>query len=242
MEVFFEADGNRSNHKVNEITFSPDFRIGDFEAFDYFSNGSFYLLNVPGHATGHMCALARTTESSFMLLGADTCHFAGALRPSPYNPLPETLDSATAGLDSYFPSPCPCSTFGGCHPASTVEEKRTIPYYRASQAPGSAYSDPDTANKSINSMKLFDASPDVFVCLAHDPALFEVLPLFNQDNKNKINDWKVMGYKESTKWRFLNELPRKGQRGREPTVFGFWRDGKRVDVGEAMRREERRLQ
>ena len=102
MEVFFEADGNRSNHKVNEITFSPDFKIGDFEAFDYFSNGSFYLLNVPGHATGHMCALARTTESSFMLLGADTCHFAGALRPSPYNPLPETLDSATAGLDSYF--------------------------------------------------------------------------------------------------------------------------------------------
>ena len=121
MEVFFEADGNRSNHKVNEITFSPDFKIGDFEAFDYFSNGSFYLLNVPGHATGHMCALARTTESSFMLLGADTCHFAGALRPSPYNPLPETLDSATAGLDSYFPSPCPCSTFGGCQKALNGE-------------------------------------------------------------------------------------------------------------------------
>ena len=95
--------------------------------------------------------------------------------------------------------------------------------------------DPDTADKSIDSMKEFDACPDIFVCLAHDPGLFEVLQLFNQNRDSDINDWKEKGYKEFTRWRFLNELPRNGKRGREPIVFGFWRDGARVDVTEAMR-------
>jgi hypothetical protein len=171
-----------------------------------------------------------------VLLGADTCHFPGALRPSQYIPLPSTLDSEAEGLDAYFPRPCPCDIFRDCHPASTAEEKRTTAYYTASRAPGSAYVDPVTANESISSMKEFDACPDIFVCLAHDPGLFEVLPLFNRNPDGDINDWKEKAYKESTRWRFLNELPRKGKRGREPIVFGFWRDGKRVDVNEAMRR------
>lgn len=83
-------------------------------------------------------------------------------------------------------------------------------------------------------MKEFDASPDVFVCLAHDPGLFKVLPLFNQDQQNRINDWREKGYKDATQWRFLNELPRDGNRGREPIVSGYWRDGKQVSVEQAM--------
>jgi len=50
-----------------------------------------------------------------------------------------------------------------------------------------------------------------------------------------LNDWQVKGYKEMTKWRFLNELPRNGKPGREPLIFGLWRDGKLVGVEEAMR-------
>jgi hypothetical protein len=93
---------------------------------------------------------------------------------------------------------------------------------------------PDIADESIGSLKEFDASPNVFVCLAHDPGLFEVLPLFNTNAWNYVNDWKEKGYKEMTRWRFLNELPRAGKQGRKPIVFGFWRDGKQASVYEAM--------
>jgi hypothetical protein len=76
---------------------------------DYFGDGSFYLLDVPGHAIGHICGLARTTKDSFLLMGADTCHFAGALRPTAAVPLPKSLEPKTWGLDAAFPAPCPSS-------------------------------------------------------------------------------------------------------------------------------------
>lgn len=223
-------------HELKEITFDPQFKVGQFHALDYFGDGSFYLLDVPGHAIGHMCGLARTTSSTFVLLGADACHFAGSLRPSTYVPLPETLDSKAFGLDDYFPSTCPCFLFGECHPGHSEESKRTTSYYTASKAAGSAYVDPNVANQSIEGMKEFDASSDVLVCLAHDPGLFEVLPLLNTSPKNNINDWQARGYKEKTRWRFLNELPRDGKPGRKPIIFGFWRDGKNIDVTAAMRK------
>lgn len=140
------------------------------------------------------------------------------------------------GLDSCFDSPCPCSLFTDCHPASDADEKRTTPYYTASKAPGSAYIDPAVANQSIDGLKEFDANPDVFVCLAHDPTLFDVLPLLNISSENDINDWKEKGYKDQTRWRFLNELPRDGKPGRKPIVEGLWRDGKQVDRAEAFKK------
>lgn len=225
-----------TGHDLREIAFPDGFTIGRFRAFDYFGDGSFYLLDVPGHAIGHICGLARTTRSTFVLLGADSCHFAGCLRPSSQVPLPEYLDSKEAGLDAFFPNPCPCSLFSDCHPGDTEEAKKVTPWYNASKAPGSAYIDPETANQSISGVQDFDASPDVFVCLAHDPALFEVLPLINTERESNINDWQSKGYKEKTRWMFLNELPRDGKPGRPPIVFGYWRDGKPVDVAEAMRR------
>ncbi|KAM3069356.1 hypothetical protein ACMFMF_008573 [Clarireedia jacksonii] len=228
-------ESDYSGYELSEITFS-DLHIGSFKAFDYFGDGSFYLLDVPGHAIGHMCGLARTTESTFVLLGADCCHFAGSLRPSENIPLPEHLDPIAAGLDSHFPSPCPCSIFTDCHTAATEDEKRTSAYYTPSRAPGSAYADPDVAAQSIIGVKEFDALNDVLVCLAHDPSLFEVLPLLNNNATSHINDWQEKGYKEMTKWRFLNELPRGGKPGRKPIVFGYWRDGKEVTVAEALKR------
>jgi hypothetical protein len=75
-------------------------------------------------------------------------------------------------------------------------ERRTTPYYTASEAPGSAYIDPNMANWSIQGFKEFDAWEEVLICLAHDPGLFEVLPLLNANSKNDINDWKEKKYKE----------------------------------------------
>lgn len=57
-----EAD--RHGRHVREIAFDPDMHFGSFEAFDFFGDGSFYLLDAPGHAIGHLCAAARCTVES----------------------------------------------------------------------------------------------------------------------------------------------------------------------------------
>jgi hypothetical protein len=141
--------------------------------------------------------------------------------------MPASL-SLSDGLDSYFPSSCPCSMFTSFHPLSCTEEDvRVTPYYRASDSKGSAFMDPKVANESIKGLEEFDADPDVFICLAHDTGLLGILPFLN-NSMEEIGDWKIKGYKEKTKWRFLNELPRNGKQGRPRLVNGFWRDGKQL--------------
>jgi glyoxylase-like metal-dependent hydrolase (beta-lactamase superfamily II) len=65
------VDANFANRTIREIAFDEAFKIGKFPAYDFFGDGSFYLLDTPGHAIGHMCGLARTTPSTFVLLGGD---------------------------------------------------------------------------------------------------------------------------------------------------------------------------
>ncbi|KAM0411091.1 hypothetical protein ACHAPD_010916 [Fusarium lateritium] len=50
--------------------------IGPFRGFDFFGDGSFYLLDTPGHAIGHVAGLARTTTDpdTFIFMGGDLCH------------------------------------------------------------------------------------------------------------------------------------------------------------------------
>lgn len=109
----FEADFKDRN--VIEAPFSDDYKVGGYQAYDYFGDGSLVILNVPGHTTGHISALVRTTPDSFVFLGGDVCHFTGVIRPSSYIPLPDPVPSITA-LNKRFPSPCPCSAFTECHP------------------------------------------------------------------------------------------------------------------------------
>lgn len=58
--------------RVNELDFDnskESISIGRFKAFDWFEDGSFYLLDVPGHAAGHICGFARVKPNSFILMG-----------------------------------------------------------------------------------------------------------------------------------------------------------------------------
>lgn len=71
---FWEADFKGRN--VIEAPFNT--KIGKFQAWDYFGDGSLYVLNVPGHATGHVSALVRTTPDTAVFMGGDVCHFTGA--------------------------------------------------------------------------------------------------------------------------------------------------------------------
>ncbi|KAK8096301.1 uncharacterized protein PG998_014169 [Apiospora kogelbergensis] len=82
--------------KLHEVDFgSSMLEIGGFRAIDFFADGSFYLLDTPGHAVGHMSGLVRTTaavagdeEDTFIFLGGDICHHGGELHPSPQLPMP----------------------------------------------------------------------------------------------------------------------------------------------------------
>ena len=72
---FHEADFEGRN--LFEVPFDAEIAVGKFQSYDYFGDGSLQLLNAPGHAPGHICALIRTTPDTYVLLGSDTCHFVG---------------------------------------------------------------------------------------------------------------------------------------------------------------------
>ncbi|OAP56998.1 hypothetical protein AYL99_09110 [Fonsecaea erecta] len=232
--------------ELREIDFGTSgLRIGGYGAFDFFGDGSFYLLDTPGHCLGHMCGLARTTggdDSTFLLLGGDICHFVGDLRPTPTYPIPDPVPADVLDRDSAssFPSPCPCSLFTDHHPGISQGfldgDPKQTPFYRVSTHASSAYVDPPTAQASVDKLLDFEQCPAVMVCLAHDGALLKYLPTLNREPGADLNAWKSEGWKNACRWDWLNELPRshdgdrsKSRPGRKPIVEGFWRDGKPWD-------------
>lgn len=47
--------------------------IGGFRALDFWRDGSFWVLECPGHTGHHLGALCRTTPDSWVFMGADCC-------------------------------------------------------------------------------------------------------------------------------------------------------------------------
>ena len=121
---FHEADFN--GRDVVEPPFSDDFKLGRFQAHDYFGDGSFYVLNVPGHAVGHISGLVRTTPDTFVFLGGDVCHYGGVMRPSQYIPMPDEIPEE-AVLDKVIARPCPCSAFLSSHPNKSNPKEVSFP-------------------------------------------------------------------------------------------------------------------
>lgn len=174
-------------------------------------------------------------------MGGDCSHYAGMLRPTKYVPMPATIPPGQ--LDAHYPPMCACSLFtaihpmagrsatngnGGDHAGASSDDARLNPFYDVSRKPHGAYTLGDLAQESVDKVKILDAQKNVFVCLAHDRALVEVLPLYNNSVDAVIKDWNNCGYKEKTRWGFLNELPRDGNPGRPLMAEGLWRDGNKV--------------
>jgi glyoxylase-like metal-dependent hydrolase (beta-lactamase superfamily II) len=63
-----------ANRTVTEISFTNTTRIGGLAAYDYFGDGSFFIIEAPGHEIGHINALARVTSDppSFIYMGGDS--------------------------------------------------------------------------------------------------------------------------------------------------------------------------
>jgi len=77
--VNFHPGDQISTTSTNENTSMLDRRVlplGAFErAIDLYDDGSFYLIDAPGHMAGHLAALARVgPDGSFVLLAGDACH------------------------------------------------------------------------------------------------------------------------------------------------------------------------
>ena len=219
-DAFFH-DADFEGRSVHEIAFPADsLRIGRFQAHDYFRDGSFYILFTPGHTSSHLGGLVRTTKDTFVFLGADMAHFPGLYRPTPYVPMPDMLPTETK-LDSRFQHPCPCSIFTACH--SDPANARTSPFYRVSQKKESWFEDGQVAQSGVDGLQEFDASDDVFVAVAHDPALKEVIGMFPVSS---MSEWKAKGWAKRSHWHFVNELPAEGKPGRPLLVDGIYKEGK----------------
>ncbi len=171
-------------------------RFGRLGAYDYFGDGSFFLLDAPGHAIGHICGLARTTTKpdTFILLGADSVHDGGELRPSEFIPIPETID-----LRPY----APFSTTNFCCPGHVVEELQ-ISRHRKPTEPiliPAIGCDIPLAIKTVEKLHHADAKDDIFFVYAHDGTILNTVDFFPK----KANDWKAKGWAETVRWAFLKE-------------------------------------
>ncbi|KAL6352379.1 hypothetical protein LRP88_14361 [Fusarium phalaenopsidis] len=88
-----EADiAGREIAEIVESQFTGD--VGGMPGYDYFGDGSFYLLDTPGHSLGHINEFARTATSpeSFIFMAADSVHLGGEFWPTEALPLPNLVD------------------------------------------------------------------------------------------------------------------------------------------------------
>lgn len=186
--------------EVREIDFSQpphSLKIGRFEAHDYFGDGSFYLLNTPGHSIGHMCGLARTTTTppTFVFMAGDASHHAGEFRPTEYLPLPKEF-SLSSGRNQV--SNRSGSDFQQIHP----EQSATKPFYNVT---ASFAHDKALADWTIEGLGEFDCQENVLLLTAHDEHAIEPqagLTLFPKH----LNDWYEKGMGSKLKWLFLRDF------------------------------------
>jgi hypothetical protein len=191
-------DSAFEGRSVREVDFSTsDLAIGGFRAIDYFGDASFYLLEAPGHTKNHLCGLARTTENTFILFGADACHHPGQLRPSPYLPLPERISTDPSQPISSTREQCTFSTtkFKTLLPQSKDSE----PFYRLNEI---LHDDIARAEDTLGKLQVFDANDDVLVIIAHDWSLLGLIDLYPLG----INQWKEHNWGELARWRFLADF------------------------------------
>lgn len=187
-----------AGRELVEISFSSGLKIGQYPAYDFYGDGSFYLLATPGHTHDHISGLARTKADppEFMFLGGDIAHHSGEFRPTEYLPLPEQISPSPIASMTI----CPGSLFEAIHPDQA--NYSTKPFHHLTTE-GGVHADTPAAQDSLDKMQEFDAQDNVFVAIAHDRTLYEVVEYFP---KSGANEWKAKGWKTEGRWRFLGDF------------------------------------
>jgi hypothetical protein len=186
----FLLETDFANREVKELDFSTStISIGGLRAIDYFADGSFYILDAPGHSIGHLMGLARTTEDTFLLLAGDAYHHPSQLRPSKNVPLPEQIS-----IPDLDPRLCSRSVVMKLSPTLSKSE----PFF----GPGVVSHSQEEAAHVLRCLQAFDADENVFIIASHDLSLRPYIDV----HPNRSNNWKLKGWKERSKWAFLSDL------------------------------------
>jgi len=193
-------ESDYSGRELREISFDQGTKIGRFNAFDYFGDGSFYLLDSPGHAIGHICGLARVTSApnSFIFMGGDACHHGGEFRPTKYLLIPESISPNPFDIKST--TPCPGSLFNDLY----RDGDSTKPFYtiaRSEDGKGVAH-DADEAEETIRKVEEADAHDEILVAMAHDETLLGVVDFFPKF----ANHFREKGWVKESRWLFLKDF------------------------------------
>lgn len=179
-----------AGRKVREIDFDSGLKAGPFPAHDFFGDGSFYLLDTPGHWTAHVAGLARTSTGpdTFIMMGGDLVHHGTEMRPSPYTPIPDSLPQSVSTAQS----------------GAWFREIHARTGRRADQAfvEPSLFEDEHLVMQTIQRAQVADAQDNVWFVFAHDSSLFGSVDVFPQP----ANAWKEKGWKEKVEWKFLADL------------------------------------
>jgi len=183
--------------KVHEFDFTSQgkgLKLGPFNAIDFFGDGSFYLLDSPGHTIGHICGLARTSTSpdTFVFMGGDASHHPGEFRASEYAPLPAEIN----------PSPL-SHMHGGCPGGMLQDIQRNKRADEAFYLPSKGFNvDEEAALKTVSGLQVFDGHDNVLIVVAHDSSLLGSLQLFPEE----MNDWYEKGIGKKSHWKFLQDF------------------------------------
>ncbi|KAI0505578.1 beta-lactamase-like protein [Xylaria bambusicola] len=188
----------RTLREINFSDVSRSLTIGAFEAYDFFGDGSFYLLHTPGHTIGHLAGLARTTSSpdTFIFMGGDLCHHSGEIRPSPHLPIPANIQFPLPDYLRARISGCP-----GAEQFHALNHKHGRKAYEPFFEPVLAVDIPQ-AIQTIKDAQLADAQSNIFFVFAHDMEIQGIVDFF----PHPANGWRVKGWREKSLWRFLADL------------------------------------
>ncbi len=167
-----------------------DKEVVEFPAHDFFGDGSFYLLDTPGHAIGHIGALARTTTNpdTFIFMGGDLSHHGGQMRPSKHMHIPAQLTGPNLHLGSLYQNLLVSRT------GSTE-----VPFF-LSTAPQVV--DEEELARTRSKAQKADAQENIWLVCAHDPVISQVADFFPAS----ANDWKAKGWRSQTLWSFLDDF------------------------------------
>ena len=167
---------------------------------DYFGDGSFYILNTPGHAVGHLGALARSSSepSTFILMIGDCAHHPGEIRPSSKRPIPDSI--VPNPLNPTSSMPCLGSLFQSIHP----KHSRTEPVFETPDPPKVAMAMHNLTDFRTTLSRIVDndALDEIFVVMAHDSSLRGIVEFFPKT----ANEWRKQGWGRKARWAFLKEF------------------------------------
>ncbi|KAF9884517.1 hypothetical protein FE257_001705 [Aspergillus nanangensis] len=187
------------DRRLIELDFSRSdcVQVGRMRACDYFGDGSFFILDAPGHAVGHLCGLVRTTTSpdTFVFLAGDAVHHQAELRPSPNLPIPSSIS----------PHPLkPLDPVGSFCPGHILDDLQTARGLK----PGEPFLNPlignclDDVMLTIGKVQDLDHRENVLVILAHDTQVTKIVDLFPAS----INRWQAEGWGSLSRWCFLQDF------------------------------------